>query len=484
MYEERQKKWVFDQTLGNSWGSNPQKMFSTTATSNNQKAGGATSSMLTKPTSSATPPRDTVTGKWHVVKTKTFGGTGEPMDIGQMHAKGLCFRCHKHGHLSKDCPDKKDYRDIRSVQATNEPVTESKVEEDLHTVTSCLPMHSNIPALTLSAFNVSRMTSTPVLESQNRYATLSVEECDNNGTNTPLKGSNDGLPARAEAKAVNPAGHEAESLSTLRNRGANRCASSLRGETQPTKAFGENSPTIMTPIDTVSQPRRTDGAWDKLKYAPCEVSSQDEQAALTQRSPIAMTDIESLSDGVQENTARSPRSKNNVAGMTTFSSTFPQGIVLIALSDAPMPKVAGRTGNSAFAVRVQPIVSIAAVTELGDTLQVRQVPQPDQKEYDEDHQACPSKAVGVAKATTMKKIAAGKEAASAQAVERGHSVSIIEVPDEDDDTAYQIWLAKERTPAIAKKGNEPSSVPSTKSDTLRWFKPFEVNWTLHAVCEA
>ncbi len=35
-----------------------------------------------------------------------------------------------------------------------------------------------------------------------------------------------------------------------------------------------------------------------------------------------------------------------------------------------------------------------------------------------------------------------KEAASAQAVERGHQVVMIEVPDEDNDTAYQQWLAK------------------------------------------
>ncbi|SJL10455.1 uncharacterized protein ARMOST_13841 [Armillaria ostoyae] len=38
--------------------------------------------------------------------------------------------------------------------------------------------------------------------------------------------------------------------------------------------------------------------------------------------------------------------------------------------------------------------------------------------------------------------AAGKEAASIQAVNRGHSVTLIEVPDEEDDTAYQLWLVK------------------------------------------
>ncbi|SJL04338.1 uncharacterized protein ARMOST_07704 [Armillaria ostoyae] len=129
MYEEQQKKWVFDQTLGNFRGTNPQKGFGITATSTSQKAGGMTSLSLAKLASNPNPPRDASTGKWHSVKTKTFAGAGEPMDIRQMHAKGLCFQCHKQGHLSKDCLEKKDYQDIRSVQATTEPVTESKVEE-------------------------------------------------------------------------------------------------------------------------------------------------------------------------------------------------------------------------------------------------------------------------------------------------------------------------------------------------------------------
>ncbi len=38
--------------------------------------------------------------------------------------------------------------------------------------------------------------------------------------------------------------------------------------------------------------------------------------------------------------------------------------------------------------------------------------------------------------------AAGQEAASAQAVKRGHMVTMIEVPDPDNDTAYRQWLQK------------------------------------------
>ncbi|SJL03642.1 uncharacterized protein ARMOST_06999 [Armillaria ostoyae] len=181
------------------------------------------------------------------------------------------------------------------------------------------------------------------------HTALSIKEYTDNA-DTPLKGSNDGSPARAETKAANPAGHEAESLSTLRNRGANHYASSLCGETQPAKTSGEKSPTIVTPIDTASLPRRTDGTWAKLKYIPCEVSPQAEQVALTQWSPITMVDDESLPDGALEITARIP--------MTTPTST--RAVVRPGLgikrhaeenSDGQ-----GETDNSAFAVQAHPAV--------------------------------------------------------------------------------------------------------------------------------
>ncbi|SJL09285.1 uncharacterized protein ARMOST_12662 [Armillaria ostoyae] len=155
MYEEQQKKWVFDQTTSTSRGpAPPQKGYSNTATSN--KAGGATSLSPAKLISS-TPPRDSGTGKWQMIKTKTYSRLGEPMDIGKLQAEGRCFQCHKKGHLSKDCPEKRDYKDIHLVvQATTEQeekVTKSKVEE---------------------------VKDTPVLESQNRYTALSIESTNDN----------------------------------------------------------------------------------------------------------------------------------------------------------------------------------------------------------------------------------------------------------------------------------------------------------------
>ncbi|SJL04349.1 uncharacterized protein ARMOST_07715 [Armillaria ostoyae] len=270
------------------------------------------------------------------------------------------------------------------------------------------------------------MTSTPVLESQNRYAALSIEECTDNDADTPLKGSTNGSPARAEAKAVNPAGHEAESLSTLRNRGANRYTSSPRGETQPTKVFGEKSPTIVTPIDTVSQPHRTDGTWAKLKYTPCEALSQDEQAAPTQGSPITTASVEPRPDGAMKNTTRNP--------MTTPMST--RAVVRPGMGINRQPSTdlegTGQTGNSAFVVQAPLITPPRG----GPLMKGEDDPGiPPLKEQGRSPEGI--------RGAGASKTAIGKEAASAQAVNRGHSVTLIEVSDEDDDVAYQIWLAKE-----------------------------------------
>ncbi|PBK71780.1 hypothetical protein ARMSODRAFT_973358 [Armillaria solidipes] len=203
MHEECQKKWAFDQVT--SGGTCEPRTFpkgsSNTATSPN-KTGGTTSSMPARPMSNAAP-CDAASGKW-----TTYAGRGEPMDISALRREGRCFRCKKKGHLGKDCLEKKDYKDIRSVytaeQVKTEEKEELKVEEDLSTV----------------------------LESQNQYATLTVEECNDNNNDMALKGSTNGSPARAQAKVVNPAGHGAESPTDASNFEANCLTSSSRWETR------------------------------------------------------------------------------------------------------------------------------------------------------------------------------------------------------------------------------------------------------------
>ncbi|SJK98948.1 uncharacterized protein ARMOST_02226 [Armillaria ostoyae] len=485
MYEERQKKWVFDQTIGSRPAPKNQ---GTTATSL-PKTGGATSSTAAKPAGNSSAPktgrRDSA-GRW-----TTHPGQGLPMsvDAQKLRDEGRCFRCKEKGHLSKDCPKKKEFHDIRSVQATTELAATT---QDLLTGArlssagrshglfvgtpfnpTCiqrtntfsispdiLTTHSNIPRLRAPAFNVSSTTSKPVPESQNRYATLSVEECNdddsNNNPDTPLKGCHDTSPARAQVKAADPAGHEAESLSTrplltLGQTDAKRHASSLRGETQPTNTLGGKSPTIVTPIDNASLPRMTDGTMSAPK------GRLYDEAAQVERPPTPKVDVEFQLGG--ETTARLP-GQQRVPGPE--ETTTPQ--------ERPSP--VRRPGK----VMKRIVLVEANQTNLRSPIAPGNV--------DEER---PLKAVGDANATTTKKTAAGKEAASAQAVKRGQSVTCIEVPDEDDDMAFQLWLAKERTPTIVKKeatSDEPARSSPAKSDPHRWLKPFEVDWTLRAVCEA
>ncbi|SJL15452.1 uncharacterized protein ARMOST_18950 [Armillaria ostoyae] len=516
MYEERQKKWVFDQTIG---GRAPQKS-GTTATSL-PKTGGTTSSTPAKPAGNSNAPktggRDSA-GRW-----TTHPGQGLPMSIDaqKLRDEGRCFRCKEKGHMSKDCP-KKEFRDIRSVQATTELAVTTKVEEDLHTGALSSPAersqglfvgtpfnptciqrtntflispdsnifttHSNIPRLRAPAFNVSSTTSKPVPESQNRYAALSVEEYNDNDTDTPLKGCHDTSPARAETKAVNPAGHEAESLSTrplltLGQTDANHHASSLCGETQSTKASGEKSTFTVTPIDNASLPRMTDGTMSKSK------DKLYDEAAQVERPSTPKVDVESQLGG--ETTARLPgqeRVPRIPKDDSTFHSSPPSstktGEEQVGAEREPQRVgVTGTTVSPRVTTQVRPAETSrldtptrepSSQTTKGGTLIDAPIPAEER----------PSNAAGVAKATATKKTAAGQEAASAQAVNRGHSVTCIEVPDEDDDTAFQLWLAKERTPTVVKKDDEPSSVPATEPNPHRWLKPFEVDWTLRAVCEA
>ncbi|SJL18527.1 uncharacterized protein ARMOST_22120 [Armillaria ostoyae] len=346
--------------------------------------------------------------------------------------------------------------------------------------------HSAIPASNLLAFNVSSTTSKPISESQNRYAALSVEEYPN--PDTPLKGCLDSSPARAQAKAVDPAGHEAESLSTrplltLGQTDANHPTSNLRGETQPVNVADGKSTLEVTPIDIASLPRITDGTKGASKGSPDEVSYQHERAAQSSsRTAITTVDDESQLDG--ETTARLPEQRRvplreeAMAGVAITKDT-PSELTVAPESVSQEGK--GETGNSAFAVQAQPIAQSddPSSMALGHNMP-RQTSR--QKE-----QTRPSKAAGDANATATKKTAVGQEAASAQAVNRGHQVTCVEVPDEDNDVAFQLWLAKERTPAITKKeatSDEPARPSATTNLPHQWYKPFEVDWTLRAVCEA
>ncbi|SJL18801.1 uncharacterized protein ARMOST_22402 [Armillaria ostoyae] len=389
MNEERQRKAVLD-LVGRMYQPRPPPP------QQNAGAPKGASGATTSPT-----PKKTVTGT-------TFGGRGQPMDIDAIKS-GNCFHCGEKGHISKNCLLQSWNKKKQEVRAsTTEPSTGSKIEEVKDTAGNHSGQTYTLPVVNVShpphsiLFTESRSNQS-CKESHNWYAILTTD-----GDTHLSSVSDDEAPTGAESPDKEP---------MLRNFGAKHHTSSLRGETQPTKVLDEKSPTIVTPIDTASQPRRMDGTWAKLKHALCEVSLQDEQAALTERSPIATTGIESLSDGAQENTARNP----------TNTKAIPQ------------------------------------------------------------------------------------EVASAQAIERGHPVVMIEVPDEEDDTSFTLQQnkvaatdadacgpsPKRKSPLMEKEAERPigndtlvskdqeaaKHVPPTVAPQ-EWLKPFETEWTWRAIKDA
>ncbi len=133
MYEERQQDRAYNDAhgIGQCDRGNDKKPgnFKQITAPSKSNAGGATSS-------SGGNSNRNMQGRWHTVAQKTFGGQGEPMNIDARNekkakqcAEGRCIRCDGKGHLSKDCPDKKEA--VRAVEAVpKEPLIEStKVEE-------------------------------------------------------------------------------------------------------------------------------------------------------------------------------------------------------------------------------------------------------------------------------------------------------------------------------------------------------------------
>ncbi len=128
-----------------------------------------------------------------------------------------------------------------------------------------------------------------------------------------------------------------------------------------------------------------------------------------------------------------------------------------------------------------------------------------------DHSAVPAQPVAplqgdafeecTSHSTTDQK-ATGQEAASTQAVNRGHKVEMSEVADQDDDASFMMNMKSKLTSpieiavtspmvvkpswvdAMAKEGPQLSHTYTSGETYSEWLKPFGAEWTLHGIVQA
>ncbi|SJL04339.1 uncharacterized protein ARMOST_07705 [Armillaria ostoyae] len=210
----------------------------------------------------------------------------------------------------------------------------------------------------------------------------------------------------------------------------------------------------------------------QVEIHPCEASLQDEQAAPQ-----------------EENTARITQEKRLSQDNAIFPGTpspFPlTGSQEGVEQEPPRAEVTRSTEDTRALNQVQPTDSLGVGTSVhkpssqGKLQGGSLLDAPPERPHQENKEAIADANQRLGDTPTRRQ------------------ATITKKPQDGAASAQAIWLAKERTPAIAKKGamsdepaqsstkgNEPSSVPPMKSDPSKWYKPFEVDQTLRVVCEA
>ncbi len=398
--------------------------------------------------------------------------------------------------------------------------------------------HSNIPPPHVLGRAFTTSTRAPVLESNNRYSILPIEDTNDSSV------ENDDQVVRAPPK--------------LTKRPA---SNSLRA-----KASNKKTTTILSPILTTTRQSRpslgkfqaavTNAQLDGAERAPS--ANSDEAALLVGKVPPWGSSPAVSSEGIAiggetspgtERNARTSQSKSpgkTAAATKTFPShdqsrgPHPQKHELLMTegrlgtpneTQDPMEAQASNEGRGVGDLHAGKSV----LTAQAESSVSARISGQDQDDAPRERTAGSPLVTGkddknarystgtCARQTAEERTAAGQEAASAQAVKRGHSVTMIEVPDPDNNTAYRQWL-KKGSPVVSPKRksaelptppesltkttsplpnegvgsthigtNEVTSptvaAPSMASAKVqeaphRWFQPFEVDWTLRAICEA
>ncbi len=221
------------------------------------------------------------------------------------------------------------------------------------------------------------------------------------------------------------------------------------------KASDEESPTIATPAITTMQTARSGRAGEELRSNPDEaiLSTDKSVKALKSRSPAGAgtsTRVEDLDIGKETlKETRDPvgpegedRACNSVHSVQVKSAALggPSGIRTSCLDLGPYPMTVPSTSSR------DPAGYHAA----------------DEKEA----------------------------AASAQAVKRGHQVQVEEIPDDEDDTSFQLSQKANQNSPVAHEETQSTVAESLNSGAKtekvphNWLKPFEAEWTLRGIKEA
>ncbi|SJL06737.1 uncharacterized protein ARMOST_10079 [Armillaria ostoyae] len=401
-----------------------------------------------------------------------------------------CFRCHQKGHISKNCLLQSWNKKKQEVRAsTTKPSMDSKIEEVKDAAgngqTYITPVVKDVLYTPHSILFTESHSNHPCMESHNRYAILATD------IDTVSIASSDEDGDVTESFTNDMTTQEEQQCQLLHG--------PTRGVRSSTRRFNIK----------VTQGALIDSTTGASKGSPSAMDNHLTSSALHVKVPgdkpptiVVPLITASLSASREGNTTRI--GTNDEAELAAHSPGTGKELA---------PEVTEQVGKSVFAVQTQSSVSLGN----GTSDQVK-IPNDDttktaneEKCIHHAEQKCLSKAAGDAKAMATKEIAKGKEVASAQAIERGHLVVMIEVPDEEDDTSFKLQQnkvaatdadacgpsPKRESPLMEREAERPIGNNPLRSEDREaakymppvvapheWLKPFETKWTWRAIKDA
>ncbi len=268
-------------------------------------------------------------------------------------------------------------------------------------------------------------------------------------------------------------------------------AKRLASSSSRVKASDEESPTIVTPTittrqsgssiteDTLTTIMRSGGAGQEFYSNPDEAtSSADESAKELEASPS-----HDQSQGLrpQKHELLTTEGRLGIPNVTRNPMEAQASYEGRGVSD--------QAGKSVHSAQVESSVS-ACISGQDQDDAPRECTSDSPPATGMDNQKTRYPVGTGAPQTTGERIAAGKEAASAQAVKRGHQVQVEEIPDDEDDTSFllsqktnkNLPIAHEETQSMVAKFSD--SGVKTEKVPHEWLKPFEAEWTLRRIKEA